>query len=99
MMLVQHVKKTALLSLPEERGLYEKIKEITPQPTHQTKKYAAYFVELTELKPFIDEFFDNVMIMTDDEKVKNNRIALLWMLKERFNQVADISVLQPKTAE
>ena len=91
--------KPSLLSEQEEKALYEKIQALTPQLSAliNEKNYAAYFVELTAFKPFIDAFFEKVMIMSDDEKVKNNRIALLWALKELFCQVANISVLQPKT--
>ncbi|MFU8806172.1 MAG: glycine--tRNA ligase subunit beta [Bradymonadaceae bacterium] len=49
---------------------------------------------LIALKAPVDDFFDHVMVMTDDEALKKNRIALLSKLRELFMQVADISVIQ-----
>jgi len=46
------------------------------------------------LRPAVDNFFDNVMVMTEDEAVRNNRLALLAQLRGLFLKVADISQLQ-----
>ncbi len=45
------------------------------------------------LKEPVDSFFDQVMIMVDDKKVRDNRLALLAGLHHLFTQVADISLL------
>jgi glycyl-tRNA synthetase beta chain len=42
----------------------------------------------------VDQFFEDVMVMADDEALKNNRLALLNNLREQFLHVADISLLQ-----
>ena len=42
----------------------------------------------------IDVFFDNVMVMAEDEKVKKNRLTLLNEIRNSFFAIADISVLQ-----
>ena len=55
--------------------------------------YAEYLTALTSLRSSIDAFFDNVMVMADDEAVKQNRLALLNQLRNLFLQVADISLL------
>jgi glycyl-tRNA synthetase beta chain len=55
--------------------------------------YAEYLTSLTSLRASIDAFFDNVMVMADDEAVKKNRLALLNQLRNLFLQVADISLL------
>ncbi len=60
----------------------------------QEQNYQAALTELATLKQPIDDFFDNVMVMADDEKLKQNRLALLQELRSLFTQVADISVLQ-----
>lgn len=56
-----------------------------------------YFASLTQLatlqKP-VANFFDNVMVMDEDEKLRNNRLALLAALRQLFLQIADISLLQ-----
>jgi len=49
---------------------------------------------LADLRESVDQFFEDVMVMADDEALKQNRIALLNRLREQFLHVADISVLQ-----
>lgn len=55
--------------------------------------YTAALSELATLRDAVDAFFDKVMVMADDIKVRNNRLALLAKLRGLFVQVADISVL------
>lgn len=45
---------------------------------------------LFTLKPLIDNFFDKVMINVDDEKIKNNRQALVYQIYSEFLKIADI---------
>jgi glycyl-tRNA synthetase beta chain len=49
--------------------------------------------KLSELRAVIDDFFDNVMVMAEDEQVKNNRLVILASLQNLFMHTADISVL------
>ena len=58
------------------------------------KDYQAALTELSKLKTPIDTFFDNVMVMSDDEAVKTNRLTLLDQIRNSFFAIADISVLQ-----
>lgn len=55
--------------------------------------YKTALTELSGLREVVDTFFDDVMVMADDEAVKYNRLALLVKLRGLFMQVADISVL------
>ena len=48
---------------------------------------------LASLREPVDNFFDEVMVMADDEAVRNNRLAMLNLLRNLFLRVADISVL------
>ena len=57
-------------------------------------KYQDALAELSTLRESVDQFFDDVMVMAEDEKLKNNRIALLNKLHGLFLQIADISKLQ-----
>ena len=50
--------------------------------------------ELAALRQPVDRFFDDVMVMSDDTALRDNRLALLNTLSELFLQVADISLLQ-----
>ncbi len=49
---------------------------------------------LSQLRPAVDRFFDEVMVMAEDTAVKNNRMALLHRMNALFLEVADISLLQ-----
>ncbi len=48
---------------------------------------------LAALKQPVDQFFDHVMVNTEDEILRNNRLALLAELRQAMNRVADISRL------
>jgi len=49
---------------------------------------------MAALRDSVDKFFDDVMVMAEDENLRNNRLALLNQLNQLFLQVADISRLQ-----
>ncbi|MCV6589224.1 MAG: glycine--tRNA ligase subunit beta [Marinobacterium sp.] len=55
--------------------------------------YRQVLESLASLRGDVDRFFDDVMVMAEDEAVRNNRLALLAQLRNRFLAVADISVL------
>ncbi len=60
---------------------------------YQQADYTKALTELATLKEPVDNFFDQVMVMTDDTQKRNNRLALLASLQKLFTQVADISLL------
>jgi glycyl-tRNA synthetase beta chain len=62
-------------------------------PLLAARSYAESLNELADLKEPIDHYFDEVMVMADDEAVKNNRLALLGEIRALFLDVADISRL------
>ena len=55
--------------------------------------YAGSLKELAALKVPVDNFFKDVMVNVDDEKLRNNRLALLNQLHQAMNRVADLSKL------
>jgi glycyl-tRNA synthetase beta chain len=59
-----------------------------------TNEYDKVFDKVLEIKSLIDVFFEKVMIMTEDEPIKLNRISLLNCIKSIFFGLIDISVLQ-----
>ncbi|MEI6893662.1 MAG: glycine--tRNA ligase subunit beta [Colwellia sp.] len=73
--------------------IYQAIK-LQVSPLMADKNYQAALSELAQLKTPIDTFFDNVMVMSDDEAVKINRLTLLNEIRNSFFAIADISVLQ-----
>jgi len=56
-------------------------------------QYGEALASLAALHKPVDQFFDDVMVMVDDEAIKNNRLALLNQLRNLFLRVADISLL------
>ncbi|VEA61060.1 Glycine--tRNA ligase beta subunit [Serratia plymuthica] len=64
------------------------------EPVFAAGDYQDALVQLAALREPVDAFFDNVMVMAEDDAVRVNRLTLLSKLRELFLQVADISVLQ-----
>jgi glycyl-tRNA synthetase beta chain len=81
-----------LLEEDEEKELYKDFKVIQPQiQSYFTKKdYQKGFYLLVDLKENIDNFLDNVMVMVDDDKLKDNRLSLLTEISELTTDVFDI---------
>ncbi|GGI89396.1 glycine--tRNA ligase beta subunit [Shewanella hanedai] len=79
-----------------EKALAAKLNELQPQlaPLFAAANYQEALVLLAGLRESVDTFFEDVMVMADDEALKNNRLALLSSLREQFLHVADISLLQ-----
>jgi glycyl-tRNA synthetase beta chain len=55
------------------------------------RNYEPALVEISKLRPIVDRFFDKVMVMIDDERVRANRLALLQSLLKEFSTIADFS--------
>jgi glycyl-tRNA synthetase beta chain len=64
------------------------------EPLLEKGDYQGVLEMLAELREPVDAFFDTVMVMAEDEAVRNNRLALLAFLRDLFLNVADISLLQ-----
>jgi len=78
-----------------EKALAEKLSSLESKlsPLFESGDYEAALFELASLRAPVDQFFDNVMVMAENEAVKQNRLALLSRLRNLFLQVADVSVL------
>jgi glycyl-tRNA synthetase beta chain len=57
------------------------------------RRYAEALTKLAALRPAIDAFFDQVMVMADDVRVRANRLALLAALQKLFLHMANLSRL------
>ncbi len=64
------------------------------EPLFVAGDYGTALKCLAGLRPAVDVFFDKVMVMADDQAVRDNRLALLNRLRNLFLEVADISRLQ-----
>ncbi|MEC8741189.1 MAG: glycine--tRNA ligase subunit beta [Pseudomonadota bacterium] len=85
----------SLLQESAEKTLYAAIidKESEVAPYVKQGDYQKGLTLLAELKPAIDGFFDEVLVMAEDEAVRDNRLALLAKLQALFLNLADISHL------
>ena len=84
-----------LLSEPAEQALASTIAHLQPlaQKCVAAGDYQAALATLAQARVPVDAFFQDIMVMTDDLAVRNNRLALLAQLHGLMNQVADISRL------
>lgn len=85
-----------LLQEASERNLFELLHstQLRVAPLIAQGEYWQVMQHLASLHEVVDDFFDKVMVMVEDEPVKQNRLALLAQLRQLFLQVADISLLQ-----
>lgn len=83
----------SLLSEEKEKELYKKYDELKDvvKLLVKDKEYDKALDTLIELRHPIDEFFDNVMVMTDDKDVKNNRLALIKSISDMMLNICDLS--------
>ncbi|MBG0756114.1 glycine--tRNA ligase subunit beta [Vibrio cidicii] len=86
----------SLLQEDAEKALAENVEVLTEalEPAFAMGNYQQALSQLAALREPVDAFFDNVMVMADDEALKKNRLTLLNNLRNLFLQIADISLLQ-----
>ena len=85
---------TALVESAEER-LAEALQgvEAAAHAALAQHDYVSTLKHLAQLREPIDAFFDGVMVMAEDARVRANRLALLKRISDRFLSVADVSLL------
>lgn len=85
----------SLIREPAETALFESVVKAreTVTPLMEDRDYTSVLATLAGLREPVDGFFDDVMVMTDDEALRNNRLALLAELRAMFLNVADVSRL------
>jgi len=83
----------ALFQQDAERQLFEQLGRQRDAAAAEFAQgnYLPGLERLAELRPAVDLFFDQVMVMDEDEALKNNRLALLDQLLQSFRLVADFS--------
>jgi glycyl-tRNA synthetase beta chain len=76
-----------------EGKLFEAYREIGKKASEKIalKDYPAALKDLSSLRQPVDEFFDGVMVMAEDEKTKNNRLSLLSSISQLFFRIGDFS--------
>ena len=85
----------SILEEKAERELYKiyKEKETQIKKLIENKEYQKTFSMLSSLYEPLDNFFKEIMVMVDDDKLKNNRIALLSLVDKIFKNMLDFSSL------
>lgn len=86
----------ALLSESAEQSLYASVlqAQTAVKPLLEQADYTQVLQTLASLDEPLTQFFDNVMVNSEDAALKNNRLALLKQVRALFLTVADISELQ-----
>jgi glycyl-tRNA synthetase beta chain len=85
-----------LLQEEQEKALAAALEEMRPrfEALWQADDYPALMALLRELRPRVDDFFDHVMVMCEDEALRANRLNLLQALVEPLSRLADFNALQ-----
>lgn len=78
----------ALFKEPAESMLLSQIETVS-----ENADYDKYLKQLEEINPSVEKFFNDVLVMDKDENVKENRLALLTLLKSKYTHLADFSKL------
>lgn len=87
-----HVDANALQE-PAEKDLAAAVEQTAPEveQLRSGKQYAEALTTIARLRPQVDAFFDKVMVMVEDERLRSNRLALLDRLLRDFSTIADFS--------
>lgn len=86
---------TALFAHPSEKALHDAVVDLNTELLAATVKYdyAAVLALGCKLVAPVNQFFDDVMVMDKDEKIKNNRLALLSAVKDITHAVGDVAYI------
>lgn len=85
-----------LLQESAEKALHKDVEAMAKKvaPLFAKRDYESALKQLAGLREVVDNFFDQVMVMAEDPKIRANRLALLGQLRGLFLEVADLSLLQ-----
>jgi len=78
-----------------ERALWSAYQRALPEVERaaEARDYEGLFRTLGTLRGPIDRFFDDVLVMAEDEKIRNNRLALCWQINQLFRRLADFTLV------
>lgn len=85
-----------LLDKPAERALHDEVARLEPMvgAALDARDWQALMELLAELSPVVSAFFEDVMVMDPDERVRANRLALLKRCNALFERVGDLGALK-----
>jgi len=86
---------TQLFEKDAERNLYAAVRKAAASVVVDKRlgKYQEALEEIAGLRKAVDGFFEEVMVMAEDEAVRKNRLALLAEILREFTTIADFSEL------
>lgn len=84
----------ALFENESEKALYVAVSELEEKFSHQTME--ENYASLTALRPLIEQYFDETMVMVEDEAVRNNRLAQLRKITKMALALASLDALITK---
>ena len=86
-------------SAEEEKNLITYLQRTSPEveELREKKQYVEALRLLSTAREPVDKFFDKVMVMVDDERVRANRLGLLDTLLKQFSTIADFSEVVSET--
>lgn len=77
-----------ILQFDAEKNLFKGINQIKDTP------YKTLYDGLVMINPLVEKFFEDVLVMDENEKIKQNRLAMLTMLKKKYDMIANFNALQ-----
>jgi glycyl-tRNA synthetase beta chain len=83
----------AMLKEPAEQALLSDVESRAPgiRSASERGEYREAFAAIAALQPSVAKFFDDVLVMTDDETLRAARLALVATLRDLILDIADIS--------
>ncbi|SVA86167.1 uncharacterized protein METZ01_LOCUS139021, partial [marine metagenome] len=85
--------QTSLLNEQAEKKLYDEYKRVK-EPIENylnQKQFSQALEKIVEIKETVDEFFEHIMVMTKEDKLRKNRLRLLKHISLLFSNIADFS--------
>ncbi|MEL6347599.1 MAG: glycine--tRNA ligase subunit beta [Myxococcota bacterium] len=84
-----------VLEDPAEKDLHEAFVAVRDEARRHSKAldYRAALASLKSLKPHVDRLFDEVLVMTEDERLRTNRLSLLRAIADEFAVIVDFTQL------
>ena len=92
--------KSDHLKEPAEQALGARVTETRDKvlSLRKGRHYQETLNHIAQLRPVVDTFFDKVMVMVEDDKLRSNRLALLATMQRSFSEIADFSEIVTEKA-
>jgi glycyl-tRNA synthetase beta chain len=86
----------AALEDPAETALHQEVSRLRGEVTAAFERddFGSGLSRLSTLRPSVDTFFDRVMVMAEDRRLRDNRVRLLQSIEDLFRRVADFGQIQ-----